>query len=131
MSGDDTTYIDNTVSLGTHSYRVDIPLANPCVAGADAYNKITSNTITSSNVGVGKRAGNNQILLAPNPANQELHVSAAETINTIEIFSVTGQKLIVENGNGKKGVMVDVGTLLPGVYVLKVNRIYHTSFIKQ
>jgi hypothetical protein len=130
ITGSDTTYIDAGAPLGSNKYRVDMALANPCTAGSVSYNKITSNTITVQNVGINTVA-DRQILLVPNPADKELKLSIKETITKIEVFGITGKKLIAEKGNGKRESVVDVSALPPGTYLLRVNGIYNASFIKR
>src|SRR5690606_4074758 len=52
INGNDTTYIDLNVPLGTINYRIDADLTSFCNGGGATYSKITSNTITTSNISI-------------------------------------------------------------------------------
>lgn len=56
----------------------------------------------------------------PNPATEVLHLSSEEVIREVQIFSVSGEQVM--RLKDAKGISkVDVGKLLPGIYLVKVN----------
>jgi len=67
--------------------------------------------------------------LYPNPANDELTITDIEDINTIVITDVTGQAIRTFKCNGKRA-SVDVATLAPGIYFVKINNAAAQKFIK-
>lgn len=71
------------------------------------------------------------ISLYPNPAYDKLMLNASVVVMKIEVFGLTGNKLVAQNGNGTKAAVIDVSSLPSGMYVLKVNDVHHTSFIKR
>ena len=68
----------------------------------------------------------------PNPASDVLNISAQNTINTVEIFNVLGQKVItmqVENTSAE----INVSNLNAGIYLIKYeinNSISTKKFVK-
>lgn len=130
IAGNDTTYIDNTPPAGNNSYRVEIPLVTSCSIGGTTYGAITSNFEAAWPTGI-RGLASHDILLAPNPADNKLTLSTTEAVEKIEVFGLTGKKLISEKGNGKKESVIDVSILPPGMYFLRVNGMNNTSFIKR
>jgi uncharacterized repeat protein (TIGR02543 family) len=60
------------------------------------------------------------IRMFPNPAQNHISIEGVETRSTINVFSITGAKLMsLENQSGS--VNLDVSRLENGVYVIKIN----------
>jgi|GEM_PF-2406995 len=55
----------------------------------------------------------------PNPTTGIVSLSAADTINTVEVYNLLGQKIISENVNGITA-QLDLSGLTAGVYLMKV-----------
>lgn len=69
----------------------------------------------SGTASVGSASNGISISLYPNPAQKELNVHSVEPIESVQITSMTGQALLTETGS-----IVDVSTLPPGVYSVRV-----------
>lgn len=131
IAGTDTTFIDFNPVVGNNIYRIDMPLANPCKAGNVTYKKLTSNSVTSQYVGIkGIEQATGPVLL-PNPAYGRVSVRFAEGIEQIELFDMLGKKLASETGNSKKEMILNIEGFPAGIYVLRVNGLYHTQFVKR
>lgn len=131
IAGVDTTYIDLNPVIGNNIYRIDMPLANPCTAGSITYKKLTSNAVASQYVGiagVGKQA---TVSLMPNPAYDKLNIIFTQEIMQVEVFDMLGKKLIAEKGNSKKEAVLNISELAPGMYVMRINSVYNTQFVKR
>ncbi len=66
---------------------------------------------------------NNQISVYPNPSNKYLNIKANESIdiNRIEIFNVSGQKIISKSYKVfKSNIQIDIDDLKTGTYFLKI-----------
>jgi len=61
---------------------------------------------------------NNNLILFPNPAHQELNISIeGKNIDEVTIYTLTGQKVLQERPvNGT----IDISTLQPGMYIVEV-----------
>lgn len=127
VSGADTSYTDFNVPSGVNRYRVDILLSNLC---GNIYDRITSNIVTSWTTGVNKMQ-ERLITVMPNPTNKELYISANEIIKRIDVYSITGKLLLTSDEHGEKETIINVQDLPPGIYILKVNGVMTTKFIKQ
>ncbi|MFN3554694.1 MAG: choice-of-anchor J domain-containing protein [Bacteroidales bacterium] len=55
----------------------------------------------------------------PNPAVNQISVEAEVELRRIEMLSLTGQSVLVQNFNNRLGVL-DISSLPPGVYLLRV-----------
>lgn len=82
--------------------------------------------------GVGENA--QQVLnIYPNPVNDKLIVEAAETISNVEIYNLTGVKVLGQECNSDK-VEVEVSELQSGIYFIKMttgNGVETRSFVKK
>ena len=73
------------------------------------------------------------VSLYPNPANNRLNISAANTIKNAEIYNVLGKKVMNVTIN-KTSESIDISNLASGVYMIKYNienSIGTAKFIKQ
>lgn len=131
IAGTDTTFIDFNPVVGNNIYRIDMPLANPCKAGNITYKKLTSNSVTSQYVGIRGIAQETSPVLLPNPAHDRVNIYFTESIAQIEVFDMLGKKLVAEAGNSKKEMMLNIEALPAGMYVLRVNGLYHTQLVKR
>lgn len=131
VTGSDTTYIDMNPPTGSNRYRIDAALPSPCKVSNFTFDKITSNTVTAWHTGIKEVGNSDKIMLNPNPAQNELKVTATETLTKIDIFSLTGQRLMTNRPTSGKESLIDVSSLQPGTYYMKVNDIHNATFIKQ
>jgi hypothetical protein len=73
------------------------------------------------------------VSLYPNPANNRLNISAANTIQNAEIYNVLGKKVMNVSIN-KTNESIDISNLASGVYMIKYtieNTVGTSKFIKQ
>jgi len=60
------------------------------------------------------------VIVYPNPAdNSYFNISAGAAIETVEVFNVVGQQVIVQKGNDNH-MMIETASLPKGIYVVKV-----------
>lgn len=71
---------------------------------------------------VEEMANNISVIVYPNPSNTNFfNVTSSEVIETIEVYNVMGQRVIVKEGNKTaKQITVETGTVAKGVYTVKV-----------
>ncbi len=72
----------------------------------------------------------NAVSIYPNPANDELHVSASHLIYTYSLLDISGRTLLREANISGNVLRIDISELDSGVYLLNLdNRIYR--FVKE
>ena len=82
--------------------------------------------------GVGENA-QQTVNIYPNPVNDKLIVEAAETISNVEIYNLTGAKVLVQECNSDK-IEIEVSELQSGIYFIKMttgNGTETRSFVKE
>lgn len=131
ITGNDTTYFDFYQPPGTNDYRIELLLPDTCNAGGTMYSVVTSNTVSTWKTSINEVADNPDIYLMPNPAYREITIRTAEAVAQIEVYSMTGTKLISAAGSGKKDATVDISSLPTGMYLLRVNGAYNARFVKR
>ncbi len=89
--------------------------------------------VIGCNVGVvGLQSAGSAPLVYPNPVRSELTIEAVEAVESVIVTNVLGQVVIKsEKPNGERSVIIDVGYLPAGVYVLKINGLYAERLIKE
>ncbi|WLD23868.1 T9SS type A sorting domain-containing protein [Flavobacterium dauae] len=70
-----------------------------------------------------------QLSYYPNPADSELNISYIEDINNVEIFTITGQKVLSKEFKSRE-VKVDLSGLSAGTYMLRIQTEKASQFIK-
>jgi hypothetical protein len=65
--------------------------------------------------------GNGQIMVYPNPANDNVNVKSTYVINAIEVMNYIGQTVYRNNNVAGKDTRFSVSALQSGVYFVKVN----------
>lgn len=70
--------------------------------------------------GIDEVSMENTTMVYPNPAKDVINVTAASNINSIEVYSITGQLLISENGNDMQS-QINVSELANGIYMMKIS----------
>ncbi|WP_313807742.1 T9SS type A sorting domain-containing protein [Flavobacterium sp.] len=132
-----------TASTSKNSTEVTmvLPDSTPLVNGTTYYASQTINNIESTYrlpVTVHSNLSTNEVELDklrifPNPTHSTLTVANDYTIDNIEVYNLTGQKLITK-GFTSNNAIIDVSSLTSGVYMLKVFRgeeVKSIQFIKQ
>lgn len=98
---------------GKHSFPVLAGLTNQKdPASDDFYNSLSGIDI----IGIDCPA----ISVYPNPVESILNVEAGETIVGVDIYSMSGHRMINATGNGTTSVAVDCSPLANGLYMLSV-----------
>lgn len=62
---------------------------------------------------------NFNFICGPNPASDVINVSAAKSIETVEIVNFSGQKVLQQKLNATNGA-VDIANVAPGIYLMTV-----------
>lgn len=106
QSGTGWTYTEVFNTAGNYDYRCGI------------HTTTMSGTITvQTPAGVNEPTNSNQIGFYPNPATKELNFSNYESIESVAIYSLTGEKVVnkalVDN-------TLDISLLMPGTYFVKI-----------
>lgn len=70
------------------------------------------------------------ISIYPNPAKDKLFVSATGKLEIVELYNLQGQRLIYKRVD-EKNTHIDMGNLVPGIYMLKVNGSYAGRVMKE
>lgn len=130
VTGSDTTYVDNNPPQGSNRYRVDTRISS-CNNGITTTRDLTSNIVTAWNTRVEDIEKDNFLSLTPNPTASVLYINSAEAIDKIEVFNLTGQKMVTEINIGENKTVMDVSSLPRGVYLLRVNEVHNRRFVKQ
>lgn len=81
--------------------------------GRQVYVKRTSSGISSIHAGKSK--------LSPNPAVDFTTVESSSAIRNIEVYSISGIKMLEISGNGEESQNIDVSNLPSGHYIVMVN----------
>lgn len=97
-----------------------------------------SNCITTAFTGLGGIVHDKNIKIYPNPVSGILHIEGVEAGSTIELIDVLGRsakQLLTAQGTSPsapfKGGTVDVSSLVPGVYVLRVDGVVAGRVVKE
>ncbi|MDX1350777.1 MAG: M36 family metallopeptidase, partial [Putridiphycobacter sp.] len=115
-----TSTVQNPIHTysGYGNYNVSLQVDGGCT--------VSYEILIDNNLGLSNSTGNNfEILLFPNPANDELNISFNKVLTTqaiIEIFSIDG-KLVQTAciGVGRNSTTISVANLASQVYFLKLN----------
>jgi len=60
------------------------------------------------------------VSLYPNPASDNLLISADKNITSVSIFNLAGKHVLEFTGNGEKSMTIDISDIETGVYMLEV-----------
>src|SRR5690606_22834794 len=80
------------------------------------------NVRVSNTLGVNDPAQHETVIsVYPNPAKNDLHISATDPIAKVSILDMTGKTIETYSGNsGKKNMTLNTSQLADGVYMLSV-----------
>jgi hypothetical protein len=59
----------------------------------------------------------------PNPVSSHLTISSNDEFSSVEIFSLTGQKVASMVTGGKTSVTIDAGNFKAGMYLVKMKKL--------
>lgn len=63
-----------------------------------------------------------EIRIYPNPARNEINISAAEPITEVLVYSVTGKQVLHQKSGKVNELKINTESFVPGIYLLKVVR---------
>ncbi len=97
-------------------------------------NSLAANWTFSSDltVGINNNPLENQVKIYPNPARSKITVESGQfEIKSVEIFDLSGRKMISGNDINLNHISIDIQHLLPGIYIVKLNRSNGGSIVKK
>ena len=126
LQTDTLLFESDELTEGNHTIKVvnggqNNPNSSGTALNIDAFEYIGDSIITST-FNIEKE----RVKLYPNPVGNSLNIIGMEKKCMYSIFSVTGENLL--QGEGKA---INVSTLIPGMYIIRVNREKQFKFIKQ
>lgn len=71
------------------------------------------------------------VTLHPNPATETLTITAGVEIESVSVMNALGQCVKTADGRGSKQLPLNVSNLPPGVYMVRVNKVYAGKMVKQ
>ncbi|MGN6566895.1 MAG: glycosyl hydrolase family 28-related protein [Flavipsychrobacter sp.] len=72
----------------------------------------------------------NAVSICPNPTNDQLTVSSAQPVQMLEVYNLSGQKIISAYYHQLNKLPLDVSKLQSGIYLLYLNNNFAGEFIK-
>ena len=97
--------------------------------GADTAAR-ASRLILPISTGTGVLTSANQIYISPNPAYNQLNITAAENITSVLITNIIGN-VVYNNTYNTNKLEINTSTLSKGIYYIKINGIYASKFVKE
>jgi PKD repeat protein len=133
--GDGTTStIANPVHTYTASgsYNACVDVYSNCPSSDGAFTQYCHTiTIADSLTGINNiNSRDDGITVYPNPATNELFISATQKINSIAISNRLGQT-VLQNQYNSETINVGIANLPPGIYFIKINGYEVRKFIKE
>jgi hypothetical protein len=123
VASDQISYTDPYSTSGLVTYYIEVIRYMPCnpTLKSGSYESVISNSMTSAPLGITEFNAPG-ILVYPNPAKQKVSIilpSSGNIASRVEIYSADGRKYSEQINNQSKAEM-DVSSLPPGIYFLKV-----------
>ena len=89
----------------------DLKIYNYPLTQTEITNLYTNNTLSSSDF----NQNNLEVVLYPNPVNDVLNIDIANTIKSVEVYNLQGQKVLVSNQS-----QINMSNLSAGIYMLRI-----------
>lgn len=90
-------------------------------------------TVQYEPLGINEVSWQGEVLLYPNPAQQQLTVSSSKLpIGSLQVINLLGEVVMEQQNADTKNTMLNIGTLSNGIYILKLSSgssTYHTRFM--
>lgn len=67
----------------------------------------------------------------PVPAETQVTVATSGAIDKVEVYSITGAKVLDRQGNGETSMTLDVSALSSGIYMVRINNLAPVRMIKK
>lgn len=110
-----------TAGLDTILYIVSAP------CGADTAEKAI--VVYDCTAGV-KNITQQLIHIAPNPAKDMVSIKAPMPIEHVVVTDMTGREVLAQSGK-KNNLTLNIQTLAPGIYIIKINGAYVYKIVKE
>ena len=62
-----------------------------------------------------------KVSVSPNPASNEILINASETINSVELYDITGRRIMVKENINQNQVRLQITSVKEGTYIVKSN----------
>ncbi|MDZ4758450.1 MAG: T9SS type A sorting domain-containing protein [Bacteroidota bacterium] len=113
------------------NYNIKLIVAN----NAGTSTRTKSNYISASKLaGIEDAVGTNNFLLYPNPSIDKLYVRFSQMLEKIEIelYDLTGRKVMTQNFSNCTQTEIEVNNLTPGMYIVQIksNKFTESQLIK-
>lgn len=95
-------------------------------AGNNRIRKITPGVNVSN-----QNIDNNIIAIYPNPAEDQLTITATNPITSLTIANALGRLILNQKCDKQKSMQIDISSFPSGIYFIKVNSAYVQKIIKQ
>jgi hypothetical protein len=101
------------LAAGPHSFRIEVPDAQ----FVDGQGYIPVSLYLQGKLGAlgVDQASAMSYSLSPNPTSGNVNIASSQTVNSVEVFTMLGQKVWQGSGNA-----IDASGLAPGVYVVQI-----------
>jgi len=76
------------------------------------------------------QAGKNNISIYPNPAKDNVTITATSQIETLEVYNMLGQRVVSQVNNTNK-LILNLNGLAPGIYSIRINGCFVQKLIKE
>jgi hypothetical protein len=132
VAGSSTSYSDLNPPAGPKQYRIDIDLPTTCnpTAKITSYNRISSNAVNLSSLGLGLISSNSDVQIVPNPAENSIHVRGQKPAR-IKVIDYVGRTV----ASAADVDQVSLVHLASGLYQImlfdRAGRLYHQQKVEK
>ncbi len=107
------------------------PLSNPVITGG-LLGPLTFDNLTNCSPSLSQYElmPQNNFTIFPNPTESKITISSTEKINQVTITNLLSQTIFSHEYNAEK-IQVDVATLPPGIYLIRINGTEVRQFVRQ
>ncbi|NPD45282.1 MULTISPECIES: T9SS type A sorting domain-containing protein [unclassified Lentimicrobium] len=88
--------------------------------GADGAAAYIDDIILTTEVGITENKSSDNVRLFPNPANDFVQISSAESLNRINLYNLMGQKIYTLNVSDQSQVQLNTALFENGIYILEI-----------
>lgn len=110
--------VDETTPKVYQSYARNVLSGTPWVSSP--YQDLMINALVSTTVGIETQKDSDEVIISPNPANDIIAVHLGSQFDLLEVYSVTGNKMMELKTEGKSILTIDIRQLKPGLYYLNL-----------
>jgi hypothetical protein len=121
------TYTDVPPSLNGLKYMISVKKPDSCVISVNKDQTETYNTSVSNMeeyqiyTNVEENLYLSDLNIYPNPATDKIEISSEKSeIKSVEIYNLQGQQLMSAKFSNPKNIVINVGALAKGIYLIKI-----------